>query len=358
MRGVIETLCRRESLEPDQVEALFSELLAGRLNPNVLAGALVGLAAKGESPVEIEAAARAIRAAAEPFPRPDRLFADCCGTGGDGKGTFNISTAAAFVSAAAGLPIVKHGNRSVSSRSGSADVLTAAGAQIHLSAAGARRCFDETGFAFLFAPAYHRGLRHAMPVRQALGTRTIFNIIGPLANPAAPPVQLVGVYAPDLVQTVAHTLQRLGCRALVVHGSGLDEVATHGPTTCARVTADEVTMLELRPGDFGVSPGALTDLVGGEPEDNARMFVRVLANEGPPAIRDAVIANAGALLWVAGLAAEPGAGASLARAGLEAGRVQDGFQRFVRLSQDLQAQEADAAAGQPGGEVPRGGPKS
>ena len=264
MRRVIEALCRGESLEPGQVEDVFTRLLNGEIDDAVLAGVLVGLAAKGESAVEIEAAARAIRAAASPFPRPEGPFADCCGTGGDGAGTFNISTAAAFVAAASGLPVVKHGNRSVSSRSGSADVLTAAGAELRLSAAGSRRCLDETGFAFLFAPAYHGGLRHAMPVRKALGIRTIFNIIGPLANPAAPPVQLVGVYAPALVGTVAETLHRLGCRALVVHGAGLDEVATHGSTTCARATPDGVTRFELDPGDFG-SPGASSRISWGVP---------------------------------------------------------------------------------------------
>lgn len=341
---MIETLCRGESLEADEVRDLFSRLLEGELEPAVLAGALVGLAAKGESSIEIEAAARAIRAAATPFSRPEGLFADCCGTGGDGLGTFNISTAAGFVAAAAGLPMVKHGNRSVSSRSGSADVLMAAGAAIQLSPAGARRCLDETGFTFLFAPAYHQGLRHAMPVRKALGTRTIFNIIGPLANPAAPPVQLVGVYAPHLVPIVARTLQRLGCRALVVHGSGLDEVATHGPTMCARATPDGVTELELSPDDFGITACALSDLVGGEPEENARMFAELLANAGSRPLRDAIVVNAGALLWTAKKAEDPRGGAALAREALEAGRAQDVFQRYVRVSQEVSAGEAKEGA--------------
>lgn len=348
MRGVIEALCRGASLEPGQVEDFFRRLLEGELDGAVLAGVLVGLAAKGESPVEIAAAARAVRAAAAPFPRPDGLFGDCCGTGGDGAGTFNISTAAAFVTAASGLPVVKHGNRSVSSRSGSADVLTAAGAEVRLSAASARRCLDETGFAFLLAPAYHGGLRHAMPVRKALGIRTIFNIIGPLANPAAPPVQLVGVYAPELVGPVAETLHRLGCQALVVHGSGLDEVATHGSTTCARATPGGVTRFDLEPGDFGVASGELKELVGGEPQENAELFVRVLSNDGAPALRDAIAVNAGALLWIAGLAADPAAGASMAGAALEDGRARDVFGRFVRLSRELGASEAEASKGREG----------
>ena len=342
MRDVIEALCRGEDLAPAQVEALFARLLEGELDPCVLAGALVGLAAKGESPVEIEAAARAIRAAAEPFDRPEGLFADCCGTGGDGLGTFNISTAAGFVCAAAGLPIVKHGNRSVSSRSGSADVLTAAGAAVELSATDARQCLDETGFAFLFAPAYHRGLRHAMGVRKALGVRTIFNIIGPLANPAAPPVQLVGVFAPELVETVAETLRRLGCRALVVHGSGLDEVAIHGMTRAAQATEEGVTRFDFSPEDFGIMPCSLDELRGGAPEDNARVFGRVLANEGPEALRDAVIVNAGALLWTAGLAPAPKAGVELARASLENGHAREVFDRFVGLSRQLGSGGLDA----------------
>src|SRR5687767_9555083 len=213
------------SLDQSAAQGLFEELVAGALGEPMIAAMLVALRLKGETADELIGAARALRAADAPFPRPDYLFADSCGTGGDGAGTINVSTAAAFVAAAAGLPVAKHGNRSVTSRCGSADVLEQLGVKLEIGAEQSRRALDETGICFLFAPLYHPGLRHAGPVRRALKIRTIMNVLGPCVNPAEPQVQLLGVADPALLEPVARTLAALGvANALVVHGSGLDEI--------------------------------------------------------------------------------------------------------------------------------------
>ena len=237
-----------EDLTADDAEHLFERLVLGQLEPAEIAGMLIALRMKGETAEEMIGAAQALSAAALPFARPDYLFADCCGTGGDGSGVINVSTAAAFVVAACGLPIAKHGNRSVSSRCGSADVLEALGAPVEVAPEEARRLLDETGFCFLFAPAYHPGMKHAAPVRRQLEVRTVMNLLGPCINPARPPVQLLGVADPKLLRRIAQTLQAVGVeRALVVHGSGLDEVALHGETRAIRRAHGLLTEVELTP---------------------------------------------------------------------------------------------------------------
>jgi len=220
-----------QSLTQEEAETLFASLVEGRMAEPAIAAMLIALKLKGESADELIGAARALRAACLPFDRPAYPFADSCGTGGDGAGTINLSTAVAFVAAAAGLPVAKHGNRSFSSSCGSADVLEALGVRIDMPPALARRALDETGICFLFAPAYHPGLRHAGPVRKALKVRTVMNVLGPCLNPAAPPVQLLGVAERRLIAPVAQVLAALGVeRALVVHGAGLDEIALHDET--------------------------------------------------------------------------------------------------------------------------------
>lgn len=333
--AALESLYRREDLTPHEVEALFTRLVTGELDPVVLAALLVALKIKGERGREIAAAARALRAAARPFPRPDYFFADSCGTGGDGKGTLNISSGVAFVAAACGLPVAKHGNRSVSSRSGSADVLEALGVNVRVGATSARRCLDASGVAFLFAPDYHPGIAHAMPVRRALATRTLFNVLGPLVNPALPPCQLAGVYAPELVVPVAEALADLGAeRALVVHGSGLDEVALHGPTLAARVRAGVVEPLELTPEAGGVAAQPLAALAGGTPEENAAELVAVLAGGGRRAYRDAIALNAGALLWVADRAETLADGVGQAAAALANGAAAERLEHLRAVGAD------------------------
>ncbi len=319
MKLLLEQLCRGEDLSPAQSEAVFGAVMAGEVEPMVLAGMLVALKAKGETAAEIAGAARAMRDAATPLEVEGEV-GDACGTGGDGAGTVNISTAAAFVAASAGVPVAKHGNRSISSRCGSADVLERAGVVIDAAPEVSRRALEEAGICFLFAPQYHPGVRHAMPVRRGLGVRTLFNLLGPLANPAEPAFQLMGVYDPRLCDLAAHTLHRLGCRrAMVVHGGGLDEIALHAPTTAAHLEDGVVTTTTLTPATLGLREAPVEALRGGEPEAAAQWLHDLLSGRAAPAHRDAVAANAGALIWLAGRASSLEAGVSEAGA-----RIDDG----------------------------------
>jgi anthranilate phosphoribosyltransferase len=245
---------------------------------------------------------------------------DTCGTGGDGRGTFNISTAAALVAAAAGLPVAKHGNRSVSSRSGSADVLAALGVPIEVTPEAAARALDTIGIAFLFAPLLHPAMREVMPVRRELGMRTIFNVLGPLTNPAGARRQLMGVYSSDLVPVIAQVLADLGSEhALVVHGSdGLDEITTTGPTRVSEVIGGEVRSYTLTPERFGLTRVSLSDLAGGGPEENAAAMRRLLSGEPGP-LADITALNAGAVLYVGAAAANLEEGVERARATLASG---------------------------------------
>ncbi len=246
-------------------------------------------------------AVRALLANASPFPRPDYDFADIVGTGGDGANTINISTTSAFVAAACGVKVAKHGNRGVSSKSGSSDVLDAFGINMTMSAEQSRQALDDLGVAFLFAPQYHGGFRHAMPVRQSLKTRTIFNILGPLINPARPNIELMGVYSQDLVRPIAETMVQMGLkRAAVVHGSGLDEVAIHGVTHVAEIKDGEITEYTLTPQDFGLETYPLEAIKGGEPQENRAIIENILTGKGTPAQVAAVAVNVALLLRLFG----------------------------------------------------------
>jgi len=292
-----------EALSREQAQSLFEALVQGRLDEPAIAAMLVALRIRGETVDELIGAARALRAADAPFERPDYLFADSCGTGGDGAGTINLSTAVAFVAAAAGLPVAKHGNRSVTSRCGSADVLEHLGVRLDMPAALSRRALDEIGLCFLFAPQYHPGLKHAGPVRRTLGIRTIMNILGPCVNPAEPPVQLLGVAESRLIEPVAQTLAALGVeRAMVVHGAGLDEVALHGETEAMLLAGGRLEALSFAPEDVGLARTPLARIQGGGPEENGERLKALLLGYGAPAERHAVALNAGALLFTAGKA--------------------------------------------------------
>jgi anthranilate phosphoribosyltransferase len=322
-----------ESLDPSSTEILFGTLIEGRLQPAQIAAMLIALRLKGESDDELIGAARALRAADTDFPRPDYLFADSCGTGGDGSGSINVSTAAAFVAAACGLPVAKHGNRSISSRCGSADVLEQLGARIDVDPIVSRRALDEAGVCFLFAPRYHPGLRHAGPVRRQLKVRTIMNILGPCLNPAEPEVQLLGVANPSLVGPVARTLSALGVvRALVVHGAGLDEIALHDETEAMQVDHGVLTALTIRPEDAGLERRPVTSLKGGDPALNAERLKALLKGRGEAAESDTVALNAGALLATAGLAGDLREGVARARDAIAAGEPYKRLQMFVEAS--------------------------
>ena len=268
-----------------------------------MAAAFVALRVKGETVEELTGAALALRAAARAFPAPSYLFADSCGTGGDFSGSINVSTAAGLVAAACGLPVVKHGNRSFTSKCGSADVLEALGARLDLGPLESREILDRTGFCFLLAPLYHPGIAHAGPVRRALKVRTVMNLLGPCLNPARPKVQLLGVPDPDLLRPIAETLRALGVeRALVVHGSGLDEVALHGFTQAISLQHGEIEEIEITPEQAGLRRMPMQQIAGGTPEENAERIAALLSGRGGEADESIVALNAGALLMTAGRA--------------------------------------------------------
>ncbi|EKE70946.1 anthranilate phosphoribosyltransferase [Gallaecimonas xiamenensis] len=295
-------LFKGQTLSADQAQAFFAEMAAGRLEPVELAAALTAMKIRGETSEELQGLAQALLAAANPFPRPHGDIVDCCGTGGDGANTLNISTTAAFVAAAAGVKVAKHGNRAVSSQSGSTDVLGALGIPVQVPPPLALRALEQANLCFLAAPQYHPGIAHAMPVRKALKTRTLFNLVGPLVNPARPNFQLMGVYDPALLEMVAQALLALGVeRGLVVHGSGLDELALHGPTQVVEIRDGALIHYQLTPEDLDLTPATLDQLAGGDAAFNARALEKLLARGEPGPYFDAVAANAGALLYLADL---------------------------------------------------------
>src|SRR5437762_5864362 len=264
-----------------QAAAALDAMLDGSAPPSQMAALLVALRLKGETPDEIAGAAQALRARAARVEVPlDRLI-DTCGTGGDGAHTFNISTASAIVAAAAGARVAKHGNRAASSKCGSADVLAALGAEVELGPAQVASCIDECGIGFLFAPAHHAAMRHVAPVRKELGIRTLFNLLGPLANPAGVRRQVVGVPAPQFVPVLARTLVELGAeRAFVVHGhGGLDEISTSGPTLIAAARNGSVREMHVTPEELGVAPAPIEELRGGDAQRNAELLLAVLRGE-------------------------------------------------------------------------------
>lgn len=333
MDKILSKLMAGENLERAESEKLFDAVIRGELSDVEIAAVLVALKMRGETADEIAGAAQALREGARDFPRPDYLFADIVGTGGDGAHTINISTAVTFVSAEAGLPVAKHGNRSVSSKCGAADLLERFGVRLDMPPAVARHALDELDVTFLYAPHYHTGIKHAMPVRKMLATRTMFNVLGPLINPARPQVMLVGVYDYSLCSLVAETLKLLGCRrALVVNGLGLDEIALHGETNAAELTDGEIALRSFTPVDFGVGHFPLSAIVGGLPEENEKAIRAVLGGRGDAAHAAAISVNASALLTLGGIAQNYREGFEIAMDILQSGRALDCIERFVSIS--------------------------
>src|SRR6266576_6591779 len=298
-QALIEKLTRHEDLTTEEAAAAMSEIMEGNAAPSHIAGLLMGLAMKGERPIEIVGLARAMRAhAVQVSKRYDDLL-DTCGTGGDRANTFNISSCAALVVAAAGVRVAKHGNRSASSKAGGADVYEALGVRITASPAVVERCLAEAGIGFFFAPTFHPSMRHAGPVRKDLGVRTAFNLLGPLTNPAGATRQIVGVPRPELTELMARSLMLLGSeRAWVVHGAdGIDEISTTGYTKISECKGGAVNTFYLHPADVGLPKATPGSLKGGDAHENARIIERVLAGErGAP--RDVVLLNAGAGLLI------------------------------------------------------------
>jgi len=331
--AAIARLLDRRDLDRSAATALFSRIVDSSLGEPLMAAAFVALRVKGETSEELIGAALALRAAARAFPTPGYAFADSCGTGGDYSGSINVSTAAGIVAAACGLPVVKHGNRSFTSKCGSADVLEALGAKLDVSPLASRQILDDTGFCFLLAPAYHPGIAHAGPVRRALKVRTIMNLLGPCLNPASPRIQLLGVADPQLLRPIAETLRALGVeRGLVVHGSGLDEIAVHGVTQAIRFDEDGFEELEITPEQAGLQRQPLDQITGGAPEENARRVAAVLAGRGREADESVVALNAGALLMVARKAADLRTGTAMALDAIRAGSPAELLRRFVEAS--------------------------
>jgi anthranilate phosphoribosyltransferase len=331
--GLIDKLQRRQDLTIEESAAAMDEIMEGRALPAQTAGLLVALAMKGERPAEIVGLARTMRARATKLSRPYDPVFDTCGTGGDRAHTFNVSTIAALLLPACGVRVAKHGNRSVSSRCGSADLFEVLGVNITASPGQVERSLDEAGIAFFFAPTFHPSMRHAAATRRELGVRTAFNLLGPLTNPAGASRQLVGVPRPELTELVARALALLGTeRAWVVHGAdGLDEISTTGYTKVSECRDGAVNTFYVHPSDFGVPKSAPADLLGGDAAANAAIARAVLGGERGPA-RDIVLLNAAASLLIAGKAAAISDGIAMATEAIDSGAAAAVLERLVTAS--------------------------
>ena len=308
---LLEKLFNHQPLDKAESTFFFTQVMQGKVSNEQLAGALIALKMRGETIEEISGAVTAALENAAPFPTPDYAFADIVGTGGDGHNTINISTASAILAATMGYKVAKHGSRSVSSKTGASDVLSELGINIQVPAETARKALDEIGICFLFAPLYHAGFKYAIPVRQALKTRTLFNILGPLVNPAHAKRQLLGVYSPEILKIYAETVKALNHEhTIVVYGAGLDEVAVHGETQVAEIENGDIRYYSVIPEDFGVSRYPIEALKGGEPAENAEKIRALLQGKGEAAHIDAVAVNVAMLMRTFG---EPDLKANVAK---------------------------------------------
>ena len=338
IQQALARLLEGQDLPRNQAREVMLEIMAGEATPGQIGGFLVALRVKGETAEEIAGCAEAMRAHAVTV-RPQREdLVDTAGTGGDGARTFNISTAAALVAAAAGAGVAKHGNRAVSSASGSADVLEALGFELEQPPERIERSIDELGFGCLFAPSHHPAMRHAGPVRRELATRTVFNVLGPLTNPAGARAQVVGVYAPELVPTIAAVLARLGAtRAFVVHGAGgIDELSPAGPNLVCEVKGGRVRRREIDPREFGVPRCRPGDLAGGSPEENAATIREIFAGAKGPK-RESVLLNAAGAIAAGGHARDLGQGYALAAEAVDSGAAGERLEALIAFSTERAA---------------------
>ena len=331
--ALIEKLRHQEDLTTVEAAAAMAAIMKGEAAQAQIAGLLVGLSIKGERPTELVGFAQTMRANAVAITPPAGPVFDTCGTGGDRSGTFNISTASAIVLAACGMRIAKHGNRSVSSQCGSADVLEALGVNIQAAPAIVEQCLNEVGVAFLFAPTFHPAMKHAAQARKDLGVRTAFNLLGPLTNPARPSRQIVGVPRPELTELLARSLSLLGSeRAWVVHGAdGLDELSTTGYTKVSESHGKAVLTFYVHPSDFGLAKATPESLKGGDAAKNAAIVRAVLSGEAGPQ-RDVVLLNAGAALFVAGNADHVTMGIAKAAAAIDSGAATNVLKQLIDVS--------------------------
>ena len=331
LRPLLAHVATGRTLSESEAEAAFDIIMSGDATPSQMGALLMALRVRGETVEEIAGAARTMRAKALTIDAPPGTI-DTVGTGGDGAGTFNISTASALVVAGSGVPVAKHGNRAFSSKSGAADVLAALGVNIEADMAIVRRCLWEIGVCFLMAPRHHSAMRHVGPTRVELGTRTIFNLLGPLSNPAGTRRQLVGVFAHEWVVPIAEVLGRLGAeRAWVVHGAGIDELTTAGATTVAEWHQGRVVEFTVVPEEAGLQSAGIDALKGGEPAHNAELMRALLQGEPGP-LRDVVLLNSAAALVVAGRVDSLRDGAALAAQSIDSGRARQTLDRLVAMT--------------------------
>lgn len=337
LRPYYEKLIKKEDLSMDEAEACMDILMGGKANQLQIAAVLTALATKGETPDEIAGFARGMRAKASLVPDANDTI-DIVGTGGDKAFTFNISTTSAFVAAAAGAKVAKHGNRSVSSKSGAADVLEALGVKIATKPEQAKACIDNVGLSFLFAQSYHASMRFVGPVRGALGVRTVFNILGPLTNPAKADYIVLGVYAKELTEIMARVLQQVGIRrAMVVFGNDvMDEITVSDATTVTEVNGDELTTYEITPEQFGLSRYSKAEIVGGTPTENAAITHGILDGSITGAKRDIVLMNAGAVLYTYGIAQNLAEGIELAAEMIDSGKALRKLEEFVKFTNEME----------------------
>jgi anthranilate phosphoribosyltransferase len=335
LKQAIAAVVRRHDLSAEQMTEVMRTIMTGGASPAQIGGFLIGLRMKGETVAEIAAAAAVMRELATRVEVADQAhLVDTCGTGGDAAGTFNISTAAAFVAAAAGARVAKHGNRSVSSKSGSADVLEAAGVRLDLTPAQVAECIERVGVGFMFAPAHHGAMKHAIGPRREMGTRTIFNVLGPLTNPAGAPNQVLGVFSEALLVPMAEVLQRLGARhVMVVHArDGLDELSVGEASDVAELKDGQIRHYSVTPEEFGLPRRPVEELRATDARTSLTIIRAVLEDQVGPA-RDIVALNAGAAVYVAGLAADLKQGVQLADAAISSGEARTRLDDLVVLTQ-------------------------
>ncbi|MGN1392537.1 MAG: anthranilate phosphoribosyltransferase [Succinivibrionaceae bacterium] len=336
MKELIEKLYNHENLSKEETSKIFDEIFSGNVDPILLGSILTALKINGLTASEIAGAATSMLKAAIPLPIANRTFevGEIVGTGGDGQNTINISTISSIVAATIGLHIAKHGNKSVSSKTGASDLLNALGVNIKMTPEQAANTYEKVGVTFLFAPTYHSAMKYAVPVRQALKTRTIFNVLGPLTNPASADYMVIGVYSKELVPIMVEVLKSNGVkRALVVYGSGLDEICLHGTNNIAELKEDgSIIYYTLEAQDFGLNNYPLEDIRGGDPLENKEITLNILKGHGTKAQNSIVAANTGALLYIGKFTDSIKSGTELALKTLESGKPFDTLQKFISIS--------------------------
>lgn len=339
--AIAKVVARQDLTEAEMIEVM-EQISEGQATPIQIGALIVALGMKGETPAEIAGTVRVLRTKKinVPVASDGPPIIDTCGTGGDGTGTFNVSTTTAFVAAGCGLRVAKHGNRSVSSQCGSADVMEALGVTIDLSPEQSGRCIDEAGIGFLFAPLYHPAMRHAVSPRREIGLKSIFNLAGPLTNPADAPIQVLGVFRQDLTETMALALKRLGGQsALVVHGlDGCDEISLSAPTQITRLNGENISTFIITPEEIGLKSASLDDARGGDARHNAALTLDILYGAKGPK-RDLVLANSAAALVAAGKANDLAEGVKLAAEAIDDGRALDRLERLKTLNREITAHQ-------------------